>query len=270
MGRPRFRLGTQSWTYFPDWLGPFYPPDMPHADALGFYATVFDTVEVNATFHAIPRERTVDGWRERTPDGFVFALKMPQAVTHEARLELEACRPVVEAFLAAAERLDGKLGPVLVQLPPSFDRTAASRVTLAAFLDFLLPRCERVALELRHPSWVDAAVERALADRNVAWVLADGGRNSRAAMFTADFAYVRWGRSGVEFPDFGEIRLDRSDDLDWWAGMLAAVPPRVGTVYGYMCDEFAGHAPGSVRMLQARLGLGVVEPRERWPQQPLF
>lgn len=225
---------------------------------------------MNATFHAIPRLSTVLGWRERTPDDFVFALKTPRAITHESRLNLDDAEPLVLAFLQAAAELGPKLGPILIQLPPSFDRTPANRVLLARYLDRMPADKQRFAVEFRHPTWADSSVEGALRDRNVAWVMADGGANHQVTLLTADFAYVRWGRSGQEFPDFSTVRLERSHDLDWWASTLKALPSGIGTVYGYMSDEFAGHAPASLRQIQARLGIPTIDPKSKWPQPSLF
>lgn len=271
-GARAYRLGTQSWTYFPDWQGSFYPPELRPSDALGFYARVFDTVEVNATFHAIPTASTVEGWARRTPDAFRFALKLPRAITHEARLDLATCEPLLQQFLDIASRLGHKLGPLLVQLPPSFDRTPENRRALAQFLDRLPRKSLRVAVELRHDSWADEAVEQALAERNVAWCLAEFGANARVAIYPADFTYARWTRAMDQeaLPSYAEVWLDRADALDWWAATLQAIPQRVRTVYGYMSNEFAGHAPASLRMLQARLGLPTTDPTSRWPQRPLF
>ena len=250
-------------------MGYFYPPGTTAPTSLGFYAQVFDTVEVNTTFHAVPRESMVLGWVKRTPDDFLFSLKMPRAVTHEARLDLDECEPMVEEFLRVARLLGTKLGPILVQLPPSFERSVPNRLALGKFMD-RLPTDLRFAVELRHPSWEDAAVERALAERNVAWCIAEGIANNLAFMYPADFAYVRWNRSGKDFPNFSEILFDRSADLDEWAAALKAAPAHVRTVYGYMSDEFAGHAPASLQMLQSRLALPVAEPRAHWPQKALF
>jgi uncharacterized protein YecE (DUF72 family) len=263
-----YRFGTQSWTYFPDWLGSFYPPRLTQPEALEFYAKVFDTVEVNATFHALPSDSTVRGWYNRTPPGFRFALKFPREITHDLRLALPEAEAPTRAFLRAADLLQEKGGPLLLQLPPSFQRSAENRLALARFLE-LLPG-HQVAVELRHRAWIDPAVERALAERNVAWCLVDGDQeNHRAVMFTADFGYIRWNRSGLRFEGFAEIQHDRSEALDWWADLLRQVPAHVQTVWGYMANEFAGHAPASLRMLADRLGLDSQEPRAHWPQSPL-
>jgi uncharacterized protein YecE (DUF72 family) len=264
-------LGTQSFTYLPDWGGVFYPPRMAAADALGFYARVFDTVEVNATFHALPTESTVQGWYERTPDGFVFALKFPREITHDLRLARPDVDLLTGEFVRLAAVLGEKCGPLLLQLPPSFERSGENRKVLARFLELLPTEEIRLAIELRHPSWADESVAAALADRNIAWVLADGDQpNARSVMFTADFTYVRWNRSGLPMSNWSEIQHDRSEALDWWTATLTGAPPSVKQVYGYMSNEFAGHAPASLRMLSERLGLPWVDPRSVWQQGVLF
>jgi uncharacterized protein YecE (DUF72 family) len=159
----------------------------------------------------------------------------------------------------------------LLQLPPSFERSGENRKVLARFLELLPTEEIRLAIELRHPSWADESVAAALADRNIAWVLADGDQpNARSVMFTADFTYVRWNRSGLPMSNWSEIQHDRSEALDWWTATLTGAPPSVKQVYGYMSNEFAGHAPASLRMLSERLGLPWVDPRSVWQQGVLF
>jgi uncharacterized protein YecE (DUF72 family) len=266
-----FHLGTQSWTYLPEWVGVFYPPRTSQSDALSFYSSVFDTVEVNATFHALPAESTVRGWVERTPPGFLMALKFPREVTHDARLALPESKAPTRELLRLAAMLGDRCGPLLVQLPPSFGRTLDNREALARFLELVPEQGVKLVVELRHPSWADAAVERALAERNVAWCLVDGDQpNHRSVLFTADFTYIRWNRSGLPFESYDRLQYDRSADLDWWAALLTSLPEGVRTVFGYMSNEFAGHAPASLRMLCERLGLPSVDPKSLWPQPALF
>jgi uncharacterized protein YecE (DUF72 family) len=244
---------------------------MPQAEALAFYARIFDTVEVNTTFHAVPPESTVRGWLARTPAEFRFALKFPRAITHDLRLALPDAEAPTREFLRVADLLEGKCGPLLLQLPPSFDRSPANRRALAEYLDLLPTDRHQLAVELRHAAWAEPAVERALADRNVAWCLVEGNTpNARALLFPADFVYLRWNRSGRLFDGFADIQDDRSEALDWWADVLRRLPAQVDTVFGYMANEFAGHAPASLRMLADRLGLPNLDPRAQWPQQALF
>lgn len=211
------------------------------------------------------------GWYTRTPPEFRFALKFPRAITHDLRLALPDAEPLTRDFLHVADLLEDKCGPLLLQLPPSFDRSAANRRALATYLDLLPTEHRQVAVELRHAAWADPAVERALADRNVAWCLVEGDTaNRRVVLFPASFAYIRWNRSGLTFEGFADIQYDRSEALDWWADVLQHLPAHVQTVFGYMANEFAGHAPTSLRMLAARLGLPTRDPKAEWPQRALF
>ena len=107
-------LGTQGWAY-PDWIGSFYPPEAKQEDYLPFYARIFDTVELDTTFYHPPKGAVVRSWEKRVPPTFRFAAKVPQRITHEARLSHIAEDLV--AFVRALEPLGEKLGPLLVQLP---------------------------------------------------------------------------------------------------------------------------------------------------------
>lgn len=161
------RIGAQGWNYNA-WTGPFYPPGTRPADFLTVYARAFDTVEVDSTFYAIPPEKTVRGWGERTPGDFVFALKLPREITHERRLR--DSEEVAGTFFARARTLGPKLGPILIQLAPDFG--PGELPALAAFLP-TLPRDLRVAIEFRHRGWIHEGVLALLAEHRVALVLSD-------------------------------------------------------------------------------------------------
>src|SRR6266404_1071789 len=99
-------LGTCGWSY-KDWLGVFYPKETPAREFLSHYATRFQVVEVDSTFYASPARKTVEGWRDKTPEEFGFSLKVPQTITHEKRLV--NCEREVSLFLDAARILENKL-----------------------------------------------------------------------------------------------------------------------------------------------------------------
>jgi uncharacterized protein YecE (DUF72 family) len=226
---------------------------------------------VNTTFHGLPAETTVLNWYRKTPPGFKFALKFPREVTHDLQLDWPAAEGLTNELIRLARALQDKCGPLLLQLPASFDRSAFNRRALATFLNALPTEELRLAVELRNAAWADEAIERAFAERNIAWCVVEGYTpNARSLLFPADFVYARWNRSGLQFNGYAEIQYDRSDALDWWAGVLTSLPPRVKTVYGYMADEFAGHAPTSLRMLCDRLGRASVDPKSQWPQPALL
>jgi len=105
-------IGCSGWSY-PDWEGPFYPAGMAAGDYLEWYADRFPIVEVDSTFYRPPTPRMVRGWRDRTPDGFKFALKVPQAITHQK--QLRDCAEEVDGFVSSIEPLGSKLYCALLQ-----------------------------------------------------------------------------------------------------------------------------------------------------------
>jgi uncharacterized protein YecE (DUF72 family) len=165
------RLGAQGWNY-DAWVGTFYPEGTRPADYLSVYARAFDTVEVDATFYAIPPAKTLRGWAERVPAGFAFALKLPQEITHDRRLRHS--QDLLSLFFERARELGDKLGPVLVQMGPDFGPSELP--ALASFLP-LLPSDVEVAIEFRQRSWIHDGVLALLAEHHVALALTDAPTN---------------------------------------------------------------------------------------------
>jgi len=263
-------IGTQGWNY-PAWIGSFYPKGTRPANFLGAYARAFRTVEVDSTFYATPLASTVEGWAERVPNGFLFALKLPREITHERALE-DAGGPL-SAFAARARLLGSQLGPVLVQLGPDFgpDRRRA----LERFLP-LLPSDIRFAMEFRRAEWLEPWLLRLLADHGVALALADGRWVPRERLLelaespTADFAYVRWMGPDRRIEDYSRVLVDRSHEIAEWAGALTGLAARVSIVHGYFNNHFQGHSPASARAMQALLGQPPVDPAALREQPDLF
>ncbi|HET7585258.1 MAG TPA: DUF72 domain-containing protein [Gemmatimonadaceae bacterium] len=264
------RFGTQGWNY-DVWVGPFYPPGTRAADFLPVYARAFDTVEVDSTFYAIPPARTVRGWAERTPADFVFALKLPQEITHERRLR--DCDELLALFTDRARELESKLGPILIQFAPDFapDELPA----LAAFLP-RLPADLRFAVEFRQRGWIHDGILALLAEHQVALTLTDGKWIPRRTMLAladraiASFAYIRLMGMNRDIVDYSRIQLDRSRELERWAEVIARIAGRLETVYGYVNNHFAGHSPSTARDLQRLLGQRPVMPDELGEQMSLF
>ncbi len=246
-------LGTQGWTY-PSWVGTFYPAGTPPSAFLEHYASQFDTVELDTTFYAVPPARTVAGWRERTPEGFRFAAKFPKAITHEKLLA--DCAGETVAFLDAMTQLDRRLGPLLLQMPPSW--SAAGFEALNAFLTGL-PTGFRYALEVRHQSWLRKDTFPRLLDllqrQGVALCLVQHAWMPALEVTTAPFVYIRWmgRREDIPDDDFSHVRIDREAQLDRWAEQVKRHLAAGLTVYGYFNNHYQGHSPASVRALQARL-----------------
>jgi uncharacterized protein YecE (DUF72 family) len=270
----RVLIGTQGWNYA-GWVGPFYPEGTRSADMLTRYAEAFPTVEVDSTFYAIPPVNSVLGWGRRSPDGFVFALKLPRDITHERHLrDAEAD---TELFLERARLLGPKLGPILVQLGPDF---APSE--LGALQDFIprLPRDLRFAVEVRQERWTrDNVLPDLLAllsDHGVALALSDGPWLPRATVLdlaaapTADFHYLRWMGPNRDLTDFSHVQVSRAAEVDEWLAALTKLDALGIDVYGYVNNHFEGHSPASAREFQRRLGIRPVDPREIGEQISLF
>jgi uncharacterized protein YecE (DUF72 family) len=236
------RIGCSGWSY-DHWRGLVYPEGLAQRRWLEHYATLFDTVELNATFYRLPRRSTVAAWVERSPAGFVFAVKASRYLTHVRRLR-DLGRGV-ERFYACIEPLLGtpKMGAVLWQLPETFHRDDER---LAATLESI-PR-GRHCFEFRHESWFAPEVYELLRRHGAALVIGDHpGRPFQAHELTADWTYIRFhhgsrGRRG-----------NYSDrELDGWAERIAGWGRQVD-VYAYFNNDWEGFAVRNGLALRDRL-----------------
>jgi uncharacterized protein YecE (DUF72 family) len=260
------RLGTQGWSY-PDWIGVFYPPGSKQEHYLPFYAGVFDTVELDTTFYHPPRASIVRSWDRHTPPGFRFAAKVPQAITHTARLATVGEQ--MQAFAAALEPLGEKLGPLLVQMPAEFTRDAGNTGLLDRFLA-ATPAAVRLAVEFRDRSWHAPATYDLLRARRAALAWTEWRDLPRVTEVTADFLYLRWLGDRREILRYDRVQVDRADSFDAWARDVRRALPEVREVFGYFNNHWAGHSPASAAEMKRRLGLATVEPKSLWPQGELW
>lgn len=269
------RIGVSGWNY-PDWRGTFYPSDVPKKRELEYAAGCFGTLEVNGSFYSLQRASTYEGWRERTPEGTVLALKGPQFITHMKRLR-DPATPLANFFASGPLALREKLGPVLWQLPPqlTFDaarvgeflaglpRTTTAAAALAAGHDQKVSdehalttadaeRPLRHAVEVRHESFADEEALALFREHGVAVVVASSdGRWPLLEEPTADFCYVRLhGDTELYTSQYGEHAL-RS-----WAGKLVRWRDQGLDVYAYFDNDAQAHAPHDAMALRERCGLG--------------
>jgi uncharacterized protein YecE (DUF72 family) len=222
------RIGTSGWMYN-HWQKIFYPDKLPKSKWLEYYAGQFDTVELNASFYRLPNPATFKGWKERTPDNFLWSVKGSKFITHIRRLK-DPVEPLSRLYNSIAG-LGEKLGVILFQLPPSlsFDE--------GVFRDFsrsLDPNL-RYALEIRHPSWINDPVFAILSEFKMALCISDtAGRYPSSEAITADFVYIRLHGSG---------RLYASEysekELQAWAEKVIAWNR---DTFIYFDNDFEGHA----------------------------
>ena len=252
-------IGTSGWSY-KEWEGVFYPNSK--TAKLSFYSKIFDTAEIDSTFYAFPAKGLPMGWTKFTPDSFVFSAKLPQAITHEKKLEVKkgATKELMRFLELMSPLIKGrKMGPLLIQLPPSFSFTQDFD-RLKGFLREV-PEDIRFAVEFRHTSWLRDEVWSLLGDRNVANVIVDEPLLPPETVVTADFAFIRWHGQGRR-PWYNYRYTD--GELNAWVPKVKEVTSRVKKTYGYFNNHFRGFAvDNSLKMMQM---LGVARPEQEEAQ----
>jgi uncharacterized protein YecE (DUF72 family) len=253
------RLGTSAFTAA-GWEGTFYPAGMAARDFLTYYATKFDTVEVDSTYYRTPAAAVVTGWASKTPAGFLLAAKVTQSITHEKCMQ--DCDAEFETYLDTMRLMGDKLGPLLLQFPyfgrETFQEGGEFVARLKPFLE-KLPKQEglRFALEIRNKVWIDAEFLDLLRAHNVAFVLQDQSWMPRPAELfakydpiTADFTYIRWlgDRKGIERVTkvWDKTVIDRTAEMQEWVKYCKVIQKRGITIFGYANNHYAGHGPATV------------------------
>lgn len=258
------RLGACSWTA-PGWAGTFYTRTKQN-EFIAEYAERYSAVEIDATFYAVPQRSTLERWRDLTPDGFIFAAKAPQLITHDKFLH--ECAWDLDEFLKAMALLGPKLGPILFQFPYF---AKARGVTLQEFIDRLAPFLEllprdgtRFAVEVRNKAWVCAPLLDLLHEHGVAMTLIDHPWMAPCntlfrtqGILTAPFTYIRWlgDRHGIEkiTKVFNQRVVERDADLERWVPHIEQVLEKGVKVYGFVNNHYGGYAPADIDYLRRRL-----------------
>ena len=246
--------GTSGWQYR-DWRGAFYPPGVPQRRWLEHYAEQFATVENNGTFYRLPARDTFASWRDRVPGDFVMTVKASRYLTDVRRLR-DPAEPV-KRLLDAAAGLGGRLGPVLLQLPP--DLRADPDLLRGCLRQF--PATVRVAVEPRHESWWTDEVREVLAAANAALCWADRGGSAVTPLWrTADWGYLRFHEGdGDPWPSYSDAALSA------WAERITGRIPGDGDVYAYFNNDQHGAAPRDAARLAAAVTRRGGQAARAWP-----
>jgi uncharacterized protein YecE (DUF72 family) len=254
-------VGTVSWSK-QDWVGSFYPANLKPPQFLEAYTRAFRTVEIDATFYSIPQRSTVSGWRDRTPDGFVFAAKIPRVITHQKTLS--NCQKELSSFLKTMEILGDKLGPLLFQFPYFNKNAFASREQfdklLRPFLDSL-PKGFRFSVEIRNKNWLSWDFLELLRERSVgftllaqAWMPRIDTLAKALDLVTGDFCYVRFmgDRKELESQNqrFDKLLDDKTDEMQVWADELKKIVAKGTKTYAFFSNYYAGYGPGSAKLFE--------------------
>jgi uncharacterized protein YecE (DUF72 family) len=273
------RIGTSSFSST-DWLGGFYPLHLSPGQFLSYYAQILSTVEIDATWYAMPSQKTIASWGRRVSDGFVFSFKVPKVITHEHYLE--NCETEWRQFLNLLEPLERKRGPLLFQFPyipkrkdPEEYRTGKDfRRRLEAFIP-LLPPTGKYVVEIRNAAWIDEQLMDLLRTREIAFCLtayytmpSPARLLQRINPVTADFGYVRFlghhrqmdqlvkqaQEERGKMRQWDELLLDRTRETDEWVQAIRFLTDQYEEMFVYFNNHFAGFAPGSVDLFLRRWG----------------
>ncbi|MBC9731392.1 DUF72 domain-containing protein [Streptomyces sp. TRM68367] len=251
-------VGTSGWQYR-DWRDVLYPAGLPMRLWLEEYAARFATVEINNAFYRLPSRENFAAWRERVPADFVVAVKASRFLTHIKRLR-DPEEPV-HRLMSHAEGLADRLGPVLLQLPPTLRADAELLdACLACF-----PASTRVAVEPRHDSWWTPEIREVLSSRGAALCWADIRAHPTTPLWrTTGWGYVRFheGRAG-RWPHYGR------QSLDTWAHRIADTWSRGEDVYAYFNNDPNAAAVGDAvtfARVASSAGLTVTRTPERLSQ----
>jgi uncharacterized protein YecE (DUF72 family) len=199
----KVRIGTSGYSY-KEWKGSFYPEDIKPAEMLSFYAERLGTVEINNTFYRMPKREVLQTWSSQVGEDFRFVLKTSQKITHFKRLR--NANDEMSYLMDVVGVLGGRLGAMLVQLPPTMKKDTER---LAAFLDLLGGR--RAAFECRHESWHDEEVVKILADRGHTFVAAETDEDPEPAIHRG----LRWGYLRLRKSAYSDV------ELGTWSGRIA-------------------------------------------------
>jgi uncharacterized protein YecE (DUF72 family) len=233
------RIGCSGWSY-DHWRGVFYPQSGTSSHWLERYAERFDTVEINATFYRLPSTNAVEGWATRTPDGFLFAVKASRYLTHVKRLHdiADGVKRIDECLKPL--RRTGKLGPILWQLPPHFDRDDG---VLESALAAPTPGRHASSSGIRAGS--PSRVYDLLRRHDAALVVADRApAGATPWVETTEWSFLRFHRGRGRDGNYSERQLRA------WADRIAS---QSGDVYAYFDNDWQGFAAANARRLVSLL-----------------
>ena len=242
------RIGTSGWNYRA-WRGGFFPDGLPVQDWLTFYASQFNSLEVNYSFYRLPSEATCRAWYRQTPDDLIFAMKASRYLTHIRRLA--DVRDGWSSFVARVATLERKLGPILLQFPPTFAATSDNLRHMSDFLQHATKTspCLRLALEFRNNTCFEQQNLALLREYGVALVISHSNKYpAPAPLATTDFVYFRFhGPREMFSSSYTDVELQQ------WANTVEALSRKTLLVYAYFNNDSGGHAPRNARDLRQKI-----------------
>jgi uncharacterized protein YecE (DUF72 family) len=235
-------VGCSGWVY-KHWRGFFYPEGLPQKRWFERYAEEFDTVEINASFYRLPLASTFDGWRDKAPAGFCYALKVNRFITHLKKLR--GCEEALDEFVVLARRLQARLGPLLYQLPPSL------KLDLDRLEEFLklIPTDLTNVFEFRNASWYVPETYALLDRYGASFCVHDMAGSKTERIAVGPVAYVRF--HGGEGKYWGRYS---DEGLLSWTDWLVEQARSGRPVWCYFNNDIHGHAIHDAQTLKSMIG----------------
>jgi uncharacterized protein YecE (DUF72 family) len=232
-----WHIGCSGWSYR-HWRDNFYPSGLPSRQWLEYYASQFNTVEINSSFYRLPATQTIERWVDQTPADFRFSVKASRLITHFR--QLRNCEKPLQTFVKHIRAFGPKLGPVLFQTPSSLERNDD---VLKAFLS-LLPDDLTAVFEFRGRSWWTEEVREILAGHGAGFCIFNLGQTTTPVVPTAPDVYVRFhGPSTAYASSYSDETLRRwGDEIDGLGS---------GRAWVYFNNDIGGHAPKDALRLRA-------------------
>jgi uncharacterized protein YecE (DUF72 family) len=273
---PKLHLGTSSFSS-EDWVGPFYPAGTKAGDMLAFYASKFETVEIDATYYRPPTPQMCARWEAVTPRGFTFALKVPKIITHDQALV--GIEKEWESLLGAVSPLGEKLAFLVLQFPYWNRSSAIPDLStflrrLDAFAQIARSPCALV-VETRNPKWIGKDLIDLLHSRRYILALQDQQWMPRPRelwekwemkLRTGDSVYIRMlgEREKIESitKTWEKAVLDRSGQTAEWLPILRSLLAQEVDIDMYFNNHYEGHAPTSIDRLRQMWNTGFTKPPE--------
>lgn len=274
--KSQIQIGCQGWNY-EDWTTKadgatiFYPRGTKSGEMLALYAEIFDSIEVDSTFYAIPSASSIESWYKKTPTNFTFSLKLPQEISHQHALR-ESSFEMTDEFCKRVSELKEKLAVVLIQLAPQFEANKENAQNLRKFLAYL-PKEMRFAVEFRERGWMIDWTFEELEKNSVALCLVEGSWIPRELTFQAieklknNFAYVRF-MGERDLTAFDKIYRNQDANLQMWADEIKNL--KATEKYIYFSNFHEGHAPASANKLKELLGQTAKDASSLETQKSLF
>ena len=230
-------IGTSGWSY-KHWKGVFYPESIKSNEHFNYYLQHFDTVEINNSFYRMPSLSTFNNWKKAVPQDFIYALKANRAITHIYKLKNQ--EQVLEEFITNAAVLKSNLGPILFQLPPSWN------VNIERLHDFLqtLPLDYRYVFEFRNKTWHNDDVYNLLKKFNCAFCIYELEGYTTPYIITSDFVYIRLHGPGNKYQgDYSDKTL-----LEWAGRIKSWLSDK--DVFIYFDNDEKGYAVSNATQLK--------------------